>query len=453
MKDIKGIATWTWIVILVIVVIIASVATYFVTRPAPSPRRQIKWVVCPRGDVSSIKDDLEIFEEEHGIDVELCPLGFEVVDTKQTMSLKAPVAEYDIVWINDDYFFKYVPYLTPLNDIMEKTEKEDYFAITYEFSSLSGYFENLGAILSDMYGEPFTSMHEGTLLLEAPFNADGFHLACRKDLFTAAGIEYPETFDELKAAAAALHNPPDVYGITMPLKERSCFYSWINFLFGAGGDIFDASMHPAFNSSEGYLALQTMIDLIDYMPPGVLAYHYKESSDLMMSGKAGMALGWIGPMVDYADPEKSTIADKYDILQMPHATGKPYCSHVGIYSWGIAKNTKEREAAGELLTWLTSDEILAKYQASGIGVPATIAAQEYYWPHASELETWKDVVLAGIEETKPLIPFPEWPECVYIINDEAQKAFLGEKDAVTATDDAAAAIAALLSAAGYYETT
>ena len=50
-------------------------------------------------------------------------------------------------------------------------------------------------------------------LMGLPYFLDPRALYYRTDLFEAAGLEPPATWDEVRAAAKALHNPPDVYGI------------------------------------------------------------------------------------------------------------------------------------------------------------------------------------------------------------------------------------------------
>ena len=50
-------------------------------------------------------------------------------------------------------------------------------------------------------------------LMGLPYFLDPRALYYRTDLFEAAGLEPPATWDEVRAAAKALNNPPDVYGI------------------------------------------------------------------------------------------------------------------------------------------------------------------------------------------------------------------------------------------------
>ena len=69
---------------------------------------------------------------------------------------------------------------------------------------------------------------------------DGGLLYYRADLYKAAGLKVPETWDELQANAAKLHAPPAVYGM-VPRGARSASdisYDWMPYLHGHGGGIF-----------------------------------------------------------------------------------------------------------------------------------------------------------------------------------------------------------------------
>src|SRR5262249_16003205 len=57
------------------------------------------------------------------------------------------------------------------------------------------------------------AMGIGAKLRGLPYFLDPRAFYYRTDLFEAAGLQPPTTWDELRAAAKALHNPPDVYGI------------------------------------------------------------------------------------------------------------------------------------------------------------------------------------------------------------------------------------------------
>ncbi len=95
-------------------------------------------------------------------------------------------------------------------------------------------------------------------LMGLPYFLDPRALYYRTDLFEAAGLQPPTTWDEVRAAAKALHNPPDVYGFGMELGDN---YEYA--FLGAGGT---AKHGPdgksLLNSEIGVRAAQFLVDLV-----------------------------------------------------------------------------------------------------------------------------------------------------------------------------------------------
>jgi multiple sugar transport system substrate-binding protein len=109
-----------------------------------------------------------------------------------------------------------------------------------------------GIDLSD-YPEPF--LHAGKFpggLYGLPVRCHVQLLWYRKDLFEKAGLQPPETWEEVGTAGKAIQDQNEnVAGITIPYsqKDRQNLLVWYHFLWGAGGELFDAEMNPIFNSA------------------------------------------------------------------------------------------------------------------------------------------------------------------------------------------------------------
>lgn len=99
-------------------------------------------------------------------------------------------------------------------------------------------------------------------------------LIYRKDLATEHGVERPETWDDLLAAAEKLtldtdgDGTVDVYGITIPGDNL-----FINIMMGElikanGGKLFDDHNRPLFTSPEMHETLEFWKNLTAYLPPG-----------------------------------------------------------------------------------------------------------------------------------------------------------------------------------------
>src|SRR5262249_23127710 len=80
-----------------------------------------------------------------------------------------------------------------------------------------------------------------------PFTSETTLLFYRRDLLAEAGLQPPDTFAELAAAARRLHRPPGVAGIGLrgARGQGMNVYVWTGFLRGFGGDFFERFPAPA----------------------------------------------------------------------------------------------------------------------------------------------------------------------------------------------------------------
>ena len=151
----------------------------------------------------------------------------------------------------------------------------------------NGYLEPLDAYLSDpaltdaawydsgdfLGGIWGAGQWDGAQYL-IPMSAESSLLIYRKDLLDATGLAVPTTFEELEVVAAALNDPPTVYGIGDRGLRGSGqnIYIWTSFLRGFGGDFFKDfpnDFTPTLDTPEAIAATQLYADLdVKYGPPG-----------------------------------------------------------------------------------------------------------------------------------------------------------------------------------------
>lgn len=109
----------------------------------------------------------------------------------------------------------------------------------------------------------------------AAIPADGWGqiLIYRADLFDAAGLERPDTFDKIQAAAAALHDPTNnFYGITVSSDPGAVFtqQTFEHFALANNCQLADAEGNIILNSPECVEAIRFFTDLVrNYSPAGV----------------------------------------------------------------------------------------------------------------------------------------------------------------------------------------
>ena len=196
--------------------------------------------------------------------------------------------------------------------------------------------------------------HEGTMYA-APFYGESSMVMYRKDLTDAAGVTIADndSWDNVKAAAAAMHNPDaGVYGACLRGKpgwgDNMAFVTTMVNSFG--GAWFDADFKPTINSDEWKAAINFYVDLLgNYGPPGSEGNSFNEILALYNEGKCGM---WIDATIAASFLEVDGVA----YAQSPNA-GNPVGAN-WLWAWAMAvptgtENTAEAKA---FIEWATSKE-------------------------------------------------------------------------------------------------
>ena len=112
----------------------------------------------------------------------------------------------------------------------------------------------------------------------------------RKDLFEQHGLAAPDSFANVQAALAKLHNPPELYGFVAATKVDENFMSQVlEHVFLANG------VSPVDENGLNALDEASTIEVLDFYkaiakasPPGEL--YWKQSRELYFSGQAAMII-------------------------------------------------------------------------------------------------------------------------------------------------------------------
>ena len=133
-------------------------------------------------------------------------------------------------------------------------------------------------VISDLGEDTFS---QGALTLATgsegvaavPSDGWGQLLIYRKDLFDAAGLAKPDTFDKIEAAAAALNDPgSDLFGITASTDPGAVFtqQTWEHFALANGCELVDDSGAITLETSNCTEAIDFYANLINnYSPAGL----------------------------------------------------------------------------------------------------------------------------------------------------------------------------------------
>jgi ABC-type glycerol-3-phosphate transport system substrate-binding protein len=137
----------------------------------------------------------------------------------------------------------------------------------------------------------------------------------RKDLFAAAGLQPPTTWDELMNAARTLHRA-DTAGIALPAGENraTTIYSGI-FLWQNCGDFFNSQLEVTLDNVRTHEALRFYADLLKFAPPDAGAWGFTEPIESFWSGRSAMVYHWHG--LDLTFRQNPALIDNIGVVPVP----------------------------------------------------------------------------------------------------------------------------------------
>lgn len=244
-----------------------------------------------------------------------------------------------------------------------------------------------------------------------------------KDMFDAAGLEYPQadwTWDDLLTAAQAL-TKDGVYGFYAPVTYNELY----KVVAQNGGALFDEDGNPTIDSAENVEALQWMLDKM-------LKYHIQPTSE-EMSGKtpedmfknSEIAMEVTGSWM------VTTFADapfEWDIALEPGNTDQVH--HVFADGIVASADTKNAEAAWKLIKFLSTDPTAAKIRLdSSWDLPATNdeSVQEQYT--SQEKPEHREVIFEAMETGIMPPVVDHYAEVQNAINEQLNRAVIGQQSA------------------------
>ena len=318
------------------------------------------------------------------------------------------------------------------------------------------------AALADVLPRPAELARIGGRLLQYPRNLDVRLLHYRRDLFEdpaeQAGFErlmgyplrVPDTWEAL-SVAATFFTRPGMYGFLFPGRDSGLFGTFYELLVGAGGDLFDKALRPAFDSPEGAWAAGMLAELhaIRRVTPRHLSrWHYDEISAAFRAGAAAMVCDWPGSYHLYTDPETCAVAGRVGLAPLPAGPAGIRAAYAGCHSFAVAAGAPNRPGAVALLHWLTSYEAqLEEARLGSIPCRATALARIRQQAAGDPTGAQRWQLLADAERTMIVPPrFAAYPACEEAIWQALQRAMEGDWTPREAVQRASAAIAPIVGA-------
>lgn len=259
-----------------------------------------------------------------------------------------------------------------------------------------------------------------------------------KELFDAAGVEYPQpdwTWDDILSASQAL-TKDGVYGFYAPITYNELY----KVVAQNGGALFDANGAPTIDSQENIEALQWMLDkmLVYHIQPTPEELSGKSPEDMFKNSEIAMEVtgSWM----------VSTFADapfEWDIALEPGMTQQVH--HVFADGIVASANTKNKDAAWKLIRFLSTDPTAAEIRLSSNWDLPAINDENVQEKYTSlEKPENREVIFEAMDTGIMPLVVEHYAEVQNVINEELNRAVIGEQTAEDAMKAAQKKVTAIL---------
>ena len=312
----------------------------------------LSYAIWDENQKPAMEDIAAAFEKENPnvtIDIQVTPYK-EYFTKLQTAATGGSAA--DVFWMNGPNFPLYASngQLAPLDDA--GVDAADYPQGLIDLYTFDG----------KLYG--------------APKDFDTVALWYNKELFDAAGVDYPTagwTWDDFTAAAAALTDPATgQFGVAASQYGQENFY---NSIAQAGGEVISADgTESGYGSPEALAGIELWTDLIEAgSSPTAQQMTDTNPEDFFLSGKVAMFQNGSWAAIAYGD--NADIADTVNVAPLPEG---PEGNQSVIHGVGNVANAKSPHLAeAQAFAAFASGEEEAQIQAeSGTVIPAFNGTQQ-----------------------------------------------------------------------------
>jgi ABC-type glycerol-3-phosphate transport system substrate-binding protein len=315
------------VILAVTMVVILSIAAATAEKPT---------VVLSRWAGPHADDQKTVLAEYPDAIVKVDDVDYSNLKVKQIQSLSTS-ADYDLVWASEIWLAEYVSkgWFLPLNDLISKYK--------VDLSIFSKAMVDMNTTDGKLYAIPTFAQ---TLIL-----------TYNKEWFEKEGQKVPTTVDELLAVAKYFKEKGT--GIAIPaMQGQAAADLYGQILYSAGGDYFGSDGKVNLLSGEALYAAEVWDKLCEYSITGSLTWHHDQVSAAVREEVAPIGITITGLSGLDSDPKMSKIVDKVGYAPIPGK--KSVVGVVSYWSWGVAKNSKNPEAAFKLAVWLVSPEVEKK---------------------------------------------------------------------------------------------
>ncbi|MHB1289955.1 ABC transporter substrate-binding protein [Georgenia sp.] len=371
-------------------------------------------------DTDIVQDLVPQFNEVYpNITIEIETLTFDQMRDKLVASFQAPDPTYDLIVVDNPWMvdFANAGFLAPLDGRIKATSNyapDDFFEPLVDIATVDDV----------RYGVPFYNYALGYIY--------------RTDLYDEAGLSEPTDLDTLVSNVQAL-NKDGHAGIAMqPQRGYKVFEEWGNWLFAAGGSIYDEDGTITLDTPEAATALEAYIEAFNTAAPeNSLNWAFDEAFRSLSSGGAAsmVSYNWNLPGLNDDAGAAGDLAGNFKLMPMPG--GK---SVLGAWSWAIPANSAAPDAAWAFASWVTSPDVeVDRVKAGGAAIRQSALEDQTVLSEGFG-EDYYAAVVDILSNAQPLTNGASGEEMIQAVGTELNEAVAGTKsvaDALAAAQEAA----------------
>jgi multiple sugar transport system substrate-binding protein len=371
-------------------------------------------------------------------------------DTNHVDELESLIAEFESQ--NPDIAVEYTAlpfdsYFTRLQTDFAAGNAPDVFELNYEnfvtFASRGTLLPlgDLGALEQTFYPAALDAFsYEGTQY-GLPITFSTVVLFYNKDLFDAAGVDYPTeawTWEDVSDAAKQLTNPAErVWGIYQPVQ----FWEFYKTAAAAGGGL-SVGDTVAIDTPENREALHYLVDKVqvDKVMPTDAEMSGVSDTDMFLGGQLGMLVTGIWMFDAFSEAPFA-----WDVAVEPGEARK--ATHFFSNAAVIADTTEHADAARKWVEFLAASPVTVETRiASAWELPALSLEQaDLLEPYlAQPIPENREAVFESLQYAVNPPVVENQPQLQEIINQELEAARLGSKTVEATLADAQARVEALV---------
>lgn len=222
----------------------------------------------------------------------------------------------------------------------------------------------------------------------------------RKDLFEAAGLAEPDSFERLLEASEKLHGQNGVSGNAFESSNNGGVQRFSTFLWQNGGDYYTRTGEMAFDRAGSKQAVEDYAALNKYTPSGNHSWGALDPINAYAAGRVAMALfpGRLGYQIATNAPDIAKVTGNREARVARGGEG-PRVVYGAVTSYAIGSTVRHPEEAKKFLEYLFTGDRLLEY---AMGVPGHVApaikdvqAQllEQDDPYVKEYRGWVETIL------------------------------------------------------------